>query len=47
VLPFGSTDQPMFLTLWLHACDWSGRCPDASTPDVMTHQFDWVRVWQK
>jgi beta-glucanase (GH16 family) len=47
VLPFDSTDQPMFLNLWLHACDWSGRCPDASTPDVMTHQFDWVRVWQK
>jgi beta-glucanase (GH16 family) len=49
VATFDSTNQPMYLNLWLHPCDWAETpiCPDASTPDVMDHQFDWVRVWQK
>jgi beta-glucanase (GH16 family) len=47
VSAFHSTWQDMFLSLWLHSCDWSNRCTDATTPDVIDHQFDWVRVWQK
>jgi beta-glucanase (GH16 family) len=44
---FDSANQPMFLNLWLHSCDWSSRCTDSTTPDVLDHQFDYVRVWQK
>lgn len=46
---FDSTNQPMFLNLWLHACEWGAtpRCPDSATPDVITHEFDSVEVWQK
>lgn len=47
VATFDSTNQPMYLLLKLYACDWSGRCPDSTTPDVMTEQFDSVNVWQK
>ena len=43
--PFDSTNQDMFMTLY----EWTGVYgppPDATTPDNLDMQVDWVRVWQ-
>jgi hypothetical protein len=37
---YASTDQPMAIQLSSYA-----ESPDASTPDVLDMQVDWVRVW--
>ncbi len=44
-----STNQPMFmiLSMWVgKAGAWVGAY-DATTPNVLSHQIDWVRVWQQ
>ena len=46
VATFGTTDQPMFLTLYMWT-DVYGPGPDARTPDALDMQVDWVRVWQQ
>jgi beta-glucanase (GH16 family) len=43
---YDSTDQPMFLLLQMWIGGWTGGT-DSSTPDALTTQVDWVRVWQK
>jgi beta-glucanase (GH16 family) len=43
---YDSTNQPMFLLLQMWVGGWSGD-PDASTPDVLQTQVDYVDVWQK
>jgi glycosyl hydrolase family 16 len=43
---YDSTNQPMHLIIGQQMGGWSGD-PNASTPDVMDNQVDWVRVWQK
>ncbi len=43
---FESTDQPMFLILDMWIGGWTS-VPDASTPDELKTQIDYVTVWQK
>ena len=43
-----STNQDLFmiLSMWASHGGWPGST-DGTTPDVLTHQIDWVRVWQQ
>jgi len=43
---YDSTNQPMFLLLQMWIGGWTGGT-DASTPDELKTEVDWVRVWQK
>lgn len=43
---YDSTNQPMYLLLQMWTGGWSGD-PNASTPDVLETQVDYVDVWQK
>jgi beta-glucanase (GH16 family) len=43
---YDSTNQPMFLLLQMWTGGWSGD-PDASTPNVLEMQVDYVDVWQR
>ena len=43
---YATNDQPMFLLLQEWVGGWDGA-PDASTPDVIENQVDYVQVWQK
>jgi len=46
LIPWDSIGQSMFLILY----EWTrvyGPPPDATTPDVLDMQVDWVRVWQR
>ena len=43
---YDSTDQPMLLLLQMWTGGWTGGT-DASTPDELKTEVDWVRVWQK
>jgi len=43
---FDSTDQEMVLLLQMWTGGWTGGT-DASTPDNLATQVDWVRVWQR
>lgn len=43
---YDSTNQPMFLLLQMWTGGWSGA-PDATTPDVLETQVDYVDVWQR
>jgi PA14 domain/Glycosyl hydrolases family 16/Fibronectin type III domain len=44
--PFDSLNQPMHLLFYQWPQSWT-RDPDASTPDELQTEVDWVRVWQK
>jgi beta-glucanase (GH16 family) len=44
VSSFDSTDQPSFIVLNTWPCGSGDNCPDSTSPDVLDHQFDWVRV---
>jgi beta-glucanase (GH16 family) len=46
VQTFDTTDQPMFLTFYMWTSVYGPR-PDASSPDSLDMQVDWVRVWQR
>ena len=41
-----SIDQRMFLLLQMRTGGWT-KDPDATTPDVIETEVDWVRVWQQ
>lgn len=43
---FDTFQQPMFLVLYMWTSVY-GPSPDATTPDVLDMQVDWVRVWQQ
>ena len=43
---YDTTDQPMFLLLQMWSGGWT-KDPDATTPDELQTEVDWVRVWQK
>ncbi len=45
---FDSGDQQMYIALTMQSCGWDNTndC-DANTPDPLTTEVDWVRVWQK
>jgi beta-glucanase (GH16 family) len=43
---YPADNQPMFLLLQMWSGGWT-KDPDATTPDVVETQVDWVRVWQK
>ena len=43
---YDSTNQPMFLILYMWIGGWTGGV-DATTPDELVTEVDWVRVWQK
>jgi serralysin len=43
---YRSDDQPMFLLLQMWSGGWT-REPDATTPNTIETQVDWLRVWQK
>jgi Glycosyl hydrolases family 16 len=43
---YDSTDQEMFLLLQMWIGGWTGGT-DASTPDELRTEVDWVRVWQQ
>jgi beta-glucanase (GH16 family) len=47
VSSFDSTDQPSFIVLYTWPCGSGDNCPDSTSPDVLDHQFDWVRVWTR
>ena len=44
---FDSTDQPNYIVLNTWPCGWPNNCPDSTSPDVLDHQVDWVRVWTR
>jgi hypothetical protein len=44
--PHDSTHAPMFVVLQSDAGGWEGD-PNATTPDNLVTEFDWVRVWQR
>jgi beta-glucanase (GH16 family) len=44
--PYESLNQPMFLLFDMFIGGWSGGT-DASTPDELKTEVDWVKVWQK
>jgi beta-glucanase (GH16 family) len=44
--PYPADNQPMFLLLQMWSGGWTKE-PDATTPDMLETQVDWVRVWQK
>lgn len=43
---YDSTNQPMYLLLSMYIGGWTADT-DATTPDELKAEFDWVRVWQK
>jgi hypothetical protein len=43
---YDSTDQEMFLLLQMWTGGWTGDV-DATTPDELHTEVDWVRVWQR
>jgi beta-glucanase (GH16 family) len=43
---YDSTDQPMFLLFDMYIGGWTGGT-DASTPDELKTEVDWVKVWQR
>jgi beta-glucanase (GH16 family) len=45
-LVYDTTDQPMFLLLQMWTGGWT-QDPDATTPDTLETQVDYVQVWQK
>ena len=44
--PFDSLNQPMHIMFYQWPQSWS-RDPDATTPNTLDIEVDWVRVWQK
>lgn len=46
VSAFDSTDQPMHLIFYQWPQSWT-RDPDATSPDELHIEVDWVRVWQR
>ena len=44
--PYDSLNQPMFLLLQMWTGGWTEGI-DATTPDVLETEVDYVRVWQK
>ena len=42
----GSTDQPMYLLIYMWVGGWTSG-PTPATPDELHTEVDWVRVWQK
>jgi beta-glucanase (GH16 family) len=45
---FSSGDQQMFIALTMQACGWDNtNACDANTPNTLTTEVDWVRVWQQ
>jgi beta-glucanase (GH16 family) len=45
---FDSTDQAMYISLGTSPCEFaSSTCPDSTSPDVIDHEVDWVRVWTR
>jgi beta-glucanase (GH16 family) len=43
---YDSTNQPQFMILSSNVGGWMGE-PDATTPDNLVTDVDWVRVWQR
>jgi beta-glucanase (GH16 family) len=43
---YATDNQPMFVLLQMWTGGWT-KDPDATTPDTIETQVDWVRVWQK
>ena len=43
---YDTSNQPMHLLFYQWPQSWS-RNPDATTPDTLDMQVDWVRVWQR